>query len=186
MKTQIVTGSIADIATKNNQSIAETFLSCDCIVIVDISGSMHEIDRANTNKTRYEYACEALRDLQGSMPGKIAVISFSDNPQFEPTGIPRTPYGNTELDKALKFVKIADNIPDMKFILISDGWPSNEKLALDVAKTFKNKIDVIFVGNEHDIEAIRFMNELAKISGGKQITAESALIAEKMQYLLGG
>lgn len=38
-QTQIVTGSIADIATRNNQSIAETFLSCDCVVLIDVSAA---------------------------------------------------------------------------------------------------------------------------------------------------
>ena len=36
----LVAGSLYDIAKKNNQSIAETFINCDVVILVDTSGSM--------------------------------------------------------------------------------------------------------------------------------------------------
>lgn len=181
MTTQIVTGSIADLAQKNNQSIAETFLSCDCVVLIDVSGSMNSED--GTGKTRYNRACEALKNLQASLPGKIAVVRFSDQVVFEPSGVPFFEGSGTDLAGGLQFIKMAD-VPEMHFVVISDGEPNDRQSALSIAKTFSNKIDVIFIGNELDHAAIQFMNGLAQISGGEQITADSAQIAEAARLLL--
>lgn len=178
---QIVTGSIADLAQKNNQSIAETFLLCDCVVLIDVSGSMDSED--GTGKTRYDRACEALKNLQASLPGKIAVVRFSDQVVFEPSGVPIFEGGGTDLTAGLRFIKMAD-VPEMRFVVISDGEPNDRQGALSIARTFLNKIDVIFIGNELDRSAIQFMNELARVSGGKQITADSAKIAEITRLLL--
>lgn len=181
MTTQIVTGSIADLAQKNNQSIAETFLSCDCVVLIDVSGSMNSED--GTGEPRYNRACEALKNLQASLPGKIAVVRFSDQVVFEPSGVPFFEGSGTDLAGGLQFIKMAD-VPDMRFVVISDGQPDDQQAALNIARTFSNKIDVIFIGNELDRSAIQFMNELARVSGGKQITADSAKIAEATRLLL--
>ena len=180
---EIVKGSIADLAQRNNQSLAESFLSCDCVVLIDVSGSMASYD--NSTKTRYERACESLRNLQQSLEGKIAVVRFSSDVAFEPAGIPNFISGGTNLAKGLQFVKAAD-VPGIRFIVISDGTPDNPQQALSIAKTFKNKIDAIFVGNELDSGAIAFMNDLARASGGKQVTADSAKISETARFLLNG
>ena len=178
---EIVKGSIADLAQRNNQSLAETFLSCDCVVLIDVSGSMSSYD--NYDKSRYERACESLRNLQNSLEGKIAVVRFSHDVAFEPAGVPAFTGGGTDLKKGLQFIKAAD-VPGIRFIVISDGTPDNPQQALSIAKTFKNKIDVIFVGNELDSGAIAFMNDLARVSGGKQVTADCAKINETAKFLL--
>ena len=183
MNTQIVTGSIADLAQKNNQSLAESFISCDVVVLIDVSGSMRRVDYKKT-ASRYERACEALANLQASRPGKIAVISFESEPKFCPAGIPETPGGTTDLARALSFTQIADTVPGMRFVVISDGEPDDKTEALNVARKYQNRIDVIFVGDENDQGAIRFMDQLASASGGKQITADSAQISEVIQLLL--
>ena len=169
---QIITGSLRSIAQQTNKSIAETFLSCDAIVICDTSGSMGAQD-SRGGKSRYDVACEELRDLQNSLPGKIAVISFSSDVIFCPSGIPTFQQGGTDLAKALQFVKVAD-VPDMHFILISDGEPDDEKSAMGAAKGFKNKIDVIFVGPENRPRGRDFLNRLAAATGGQSIVADRA------------
>ena len=87
--------------------------------------------------------------------------------------------------RALSFAQIADAVPGMRFVVISDGEPDSKSKALNIARQYQNRIDVIFVGDETDRDAIRFMNQLATASGGKQITADSTQIAEKIQFLLG-
>lgn len=172
MDNQIISGSLRSIAQQNNQSIAETFLSCDVVIIVDTSGSMGAND-SRAGKSRYNVACEELRDLQNNLPGKIAVIAFSDDVQFCPSGIPEFFQGGTNLTKALKFVKVAD-VPDMRFILISDGQPDDEQSALDEAKKFKNRIDVIYVGPEDRPSGRQFLERLSKATGGVSVTADKA------------
>jgi uncharacterized protein YegL len=135
-------------------------------------------------QSRYEVACKELSNLQNSMPGKIAVLSFSSDVQFCPSGIPTFLMGGTELDKALKFAKIAD-VGKVRFILISDGQPDDEQAAIAIARTYKNKIDVIFVGPETDRSAREFMRKLAACTGGQTVTAEKAKeLSAKITYLL--
>ena len=172
MNNQIVPGSLSAIATQNHTSIAESFLSAEAIVIVDTSGSMGSKD-SKGGRERYEVACEELVTLQKNRPGKIAVISFSDDAMFCPAGIPVYLQSGTDLAKALRFVKVAD-VPGMQFILISDGQPDDEQSALSVAKTFKNKIDVIYVGPEDHPAGRDFLFKLARATGGQAITVDRA------------
>lgn len=161
----IVVGSIGAIARQSGRSIAETFMNCDHIVIVDTSGSMMAQD-ARGNKTRYDVACEELIRLQKSLPGKIAVLSFSDQVQFCPSGIPHNYMSNTLMAGALKFAKVAD-VPGITFYLISDGYPDSPGEALEVARKYKNKINTIYVGPEGDQTAIAFLASLAAATGAK-------------------
>lgn len=182
MKNSIVVGSLSAIAEQNKASIAETFVNADVVIIVDTSGSMSACD-SRGGKSRYDVACEELRNLQASLPGKLALLSFSDDVIFCPSGIPFNYEGGTHLDKALKFAKIAD-VKGIRFIVISDGEPHNEQAALDVAKTFKARIDCIFVGPEGG-SGQAFLNRLAKASGGQGVTAAQVnKLADNVQRLL--
>jgi len=165
-----IPGSLASQAVNTGHSIAETFVGADVIVLVDTSSSMRDRDR--TDKSRYERACDELAKVQASLPGKIAVLSFGDMVLFCPSGIPTQPCGMTNFTGALSFAKVAD-IEGMKFIIISDGEPNDEKSALQVARTYQNKIDTIFIGGEGDGSA-RFLAQLATASGGQSIKDFSA------------
>lgn len=183
MNNAIITGSIGAISKQSGKSIAETFISADCICIVDTSGSMSANDSRN-NQSRYEIACQELASLQNHLPGKIAVIAFSREVVFCPSGVPQMMGRGTELAKALSFAKIAD-VPNMRFIVISDGEPSSEEEALRVAKTYKNHIDVIYVGPEDYPSGREFLKKLAAASGGQAITADRAKeLAASVEKLL--
>jgi Mg-chelatase subunit ChlD len=171
-QTALVPGSIGAMAKQNNTSIAETFMSADAVIVVDTSGSMDTRD-SRGGKTRYEVAIEELTQLQALMPGKLAVISFSSDVEFCPAGIAKNMGGMTDLAKALRFVHVAD-VPGIKFIVISDGQPDDEREALAVAKTFKNKINVIYVGPEEDPRGRDFLQRLAAATGGESITKDRA------------
>lgn len=169
---QIVPGSIGAIAQANNRSIAEAFISCDVVILVDTSGSMSAND-SRGGRTRYDVACEELATLQSSMPGKIALINFSSFPQFEPSGKPQFLCGGTDLASALRFARVAD-VPGMRFILISDGQPDGPDEALHEARQYTNRIDVIYVGPENLPSGQDFLAQLARVSGGQAITADRA------------
>jgi len=167
MNNSIIPGSIHQIAKLNGTSIAETFVHADAILIVDTSGSMSAED-SRGGKSRYAVALEELGVLQRSMPGKIAIISFSSDVRFCPGGIAEYLGGGTDMAKALQFTKIAD-IPKMKFILISDGYPDDAEITLSIARTYINKIDTIYVGPERETNGRDFLIRLAQTSGGKAI-----------------
>lgn len=172
MNTAIVPGSLAAIAKQENKTIAESFVNADLVVIVDTSGSMSTKD-SRGGKFRYDVACEELARLQVNHPGKIAVLAFSDDVQFCPSGVP-TYFGHgTDMAKALQFAKIAD-VPGMQFILISDGEPENEEKTLEVARTYQNKISTIYVGPEQHPTGREFLYRLAMATGGMGITVDRA------------
>lgn len=170
--TTIVKGSLADQARANNTSLAESFLSAALIVIVDTSGSMGACD-SRGRRSRYDVACEELADLQRSMPGKVAVIAFSSDVEFAPGGMPPYLGASTDLAGALRFAHVADT-PGMRFVVISDGEPDDSAAALAEAKTYTNRIDTIYVGPEASPHGRKFLQLLAKCSGGQSVTADRA------------
>jgi len=180
----IVPGSLGAVAKQTGQSLAQTFLSCDVVVLVDTSGSMGSQDSQN-GRSRYDQACIELANLQECMPGKIGVIAFSSSTMFCPNGKPYNFQGGTNLEGALKFAKVADVPGAMKFIVISDGQPDDGEAALRVATTYHNKIDVIYCGPEAYPTGRDFLTRLAKASGGQTITADKAKdLASSVQKLL--
>ena len=184
MNNSIVVGSLGALSKNSNLSLAESFMSAELILLVDTSGSMNTHDSAG-GRSRYDQAVTELTSLQAHMPGKIAVVAFSSDVQFCPSGIPYNFGGGTDLVKGLRFIHQADSIPGMKFILVSDGQPDDPSEALRVARTFKNHIDVIYVGNGRHPDGREFLERLAKATGGQSVTAEAAKqLAASVQTLL--
>lgn len=186
MNNQIATttqGSLQDVAKQSGLSVAETFIGADVVIIVDESGSMGARD-ARGGQSRHNVALEELAKLQSTLPGKIAVIAFSDNVVFVPGGQPILLGGGTDLKRALEFAKVAD-VADMRFIVISDGEPDDEQGALRVAENFEGRIDAIFVGPESEQFGRHFLAKLAHANGGKSTTAANANdLAKSAQLLL--
>jgi Mg-chelatase subunit ChlD len=161
--TTLVPGSLSALAAQNAHSLAEAFVNARVVVIADVSGSMHARD-ARGGQRRYEVAQTELTALQREYPGQIAVVAFADYPQFCPTGILPPPDGSTNLRAALRFAKVAD-VPGIRVILISDGLPDDAAGALAVARTYTQRIDVIYVGHE-DGTGREFLARLAQAAGG--------------------
>jgi hypothetical protein len=179
----LTVGSLGAMAKQNNTSLAESFISADLVVIVDVSSSMGAND-SRGGRDRYSVACDELAALQRTMPGRIAVIAFSTDVEFVPGGVPPFAGGSTNLAKALHFAHVAD-VPGMRFVVISDGEPDNESEALAVARTYQNRIDVVYVGPEIGARGRDFLGRLAKASGGTIVTAARAQeLAASVQALL--
>ncbi len=184
--TAIVPGSLSAIAKRDNQSLAESFLSADAIVLVDTSGSMAMHD-SRGGKSRYDVALEELAQLQAHLPGKLAILAFSDSTIFCPGGVPPLLGCGTNLAGALRFAKVAD-VDGMQFVVISDGEPDEARAALAEAAKYQNKISTIFVGPETDWAGGRaFLAQLAAQSGGQAVAADRAQeLASKTETLLLG
>lgn len=182
--TSIVQGSIGAMAQRDGISIAESFLSADYIVLVDVSGSMNSHD-SRGGRTRYTVACEELANLQAQYPGKVAVVAFSSKTEFVPGGIPPFFGMGTDLTSALQFVQPADGCAT--FIVISDGEPDDERSALRIASSFTSRIDCIHVGPETDHRGRDFLQRLSKASGGSYVTADRGMeLAKSAEMLMLG
>jgi len=172
MSSTIVKGSLAAISKNENQTVAESFLSCDTLLLVDMSSSMEKKD-AKDGISRYEAAEQDVIRLQNKYEGRVALVVFSSTVQFCPSGMPIALGGGTDLVQALKFIKPADDC-DIKLILISDGEPGSKEECLRVAKTFESKIDCVFIGPENDIYGGRaFLEKFAKATGGSFVSSKS-------------
>lgn len=170
-QSNITRGSLADVARAQGQTLAEAFLSCDAVVVVDTSGSMTQCDSENVC-SRYTLACRELERLQAAMPGKIAVVSFSGSVEFCPRGTPRNIGSTTDMEGALRFIKIADGA-GLRLVLISDGEPDSPSETLRVARTFSTKIDTIFIGPENSHGA-QFLRDLSAATGGIATTQKTS------------
>lgn len=179
----IIRGSQQAIAQQTGKSLAQTFVGAEAVIICDCSGSMNTPD-SRGGKTRYDVACEELQALQGSLPGKIALISFNNLVMFNPAGEPMIPSGGTDLAAALQYCKRVD-VEGIRFVLLSDGEPDQPDKALGIARTYKNRIDVVYVGPEDRPAGRDYLQRLAAVSGGQIVTADRAKsLAAATQKLL--
>ena len=182
MNNSIIIGSQSDIAQKQNISLAESFLSAEMVLLVDISSSMKTRD-APMNQTRYQYAQKQLTNLQGLYPGKIAVVEFASRVDYKPNGKLSEPYGSTAMNDALNFIKVADDC-GLKIVLISDGEPDNESTTLAAASNFQSKIDAIYCGREGGLGQ-KFLQKLVNKTGGQFFkSAQPGMIGEGIEILL--
>ena len=168
MTTEIVKGSLSAIARENNKSLAESWISVDAVILVDISFSMSEGDARN-GMTRHRAAQEELDHLQKTLPGKLAIVAFSEGCTFMPGGVLPPAQGATDMAKALKYVRLADKIPGIRFIVISDGEPQEEDAALIEARKFKNRIDTVYIGPELGSGRV-FLQKLDNLKNGQAMT----------------
>lgn len=196
---QIAKGSLSDIARASGLSLAEAFISCDAVVLVDTSRSMNtedalddSVDRADHPSgqmltSRYKAACWQLAKLQAELPGKVAVVAFSSIVEFCPSGYPRYIGAGTAMHKALEFIKVADGC-GIKLVLISDGQPDAPDETLRIARTFISHIDTVYVGREGDSGAA-FLRELAAATGGHartQATNQLNELSQTVRLMLEG
>lgn len=190
-KTAIIPGSLKAISQRDNISLAESFLDCDALLLVDQSGSMAAKDApigklefgVNPFQSRYDAADQELARLQKELPGKVAVVAFSNTAVFCPGGVPMRLGGGTDMVEALKFVKVVDDT-GIQIIMISDGEPNDENETLRVAKTFKTKISTIYIGPENG-DGRQFLQQLARATGGEFHKSNApGLLKESVETLL--
>lgn len=179
----IVPGSIAAVANRDGLSLAESFLNCEVIVLIDQSGSMSAED-APGGRSRYDAADAELTRLQKMHPGQVAVIAFSSRVTFCPGGVPNREGNTTNMARALDFARVADGASQI--VLISDGLPDNEGATLTAAQQYRHPIHTIYIGPEDDRDGgRRFLARLAAATGGRALQSDApGLLADGVNQLL--
>ena len=177
----VVVGSISDIAQRNG-----TFGGIVHHVTPWLSMCRAHGGQGQPRQSPHDVALEELASLQPTYPGRLQWL-LSDSVALIPGGQPPFMGSGTNLAAALRFAKVAD-VPDMRFFIISDGSPDDEQAALNVAKTYRNRIDTIYVGPESGYAMGReFLETLARASGGQSTTADRVQeLAAKVETLLLG
>lgn len=181
--TALTIGSLAAIANRDNISLAESFLNCEIVVLIDQSGSMSAKD-APGRRSRYDAADAELIALQKRHPGQVAVIEFSNDVKFCPGGVPSRQGCGTDMAAALNFARVADGAS--KIVLVSDGVPDDEQRTINAARRYNNPIHTIFIGPEDDHEGGRaFLAQLAAATGGRTFQSDApGLLGEGVEHLL--
>jgi len=177
----ITPGSLAAVVNRDGMSLAESFLNCEIIVLIDQSASMSAAD-APGGKSRYDAADAELMALQRQHPGKVAVIEFSSSVKFCPGGVPSREGEFTDMAAALNFVHIADGAS--KIVLISDGEPNSKEATLRAARRFQSPIHTVYIGPESG-RGRAFLARLAKATGGRAMqSAAPGLLGEAVGQIL--
>ena len=147
----------------------------DVMLLVDVSGSMAaEIEPVKQypgephrqGKRCIDALREVVNDLKSQSNEPIPMIAFglSDMSSVNFVHDIPEPGGGTPLAAALD---LAREYGANRVVVISDGIPDDQNAAMEAARRFAGRIDVVFVGVPGDHGSI-FLDELARKSGGKR------------------
>jgi hypothetical protein len=170
------TGKVSKAQKRIDAAGDQVFILCD------VSGSMDEA--ATSSRRKIEVLQDALNEVRPQFPD-ARVIAFNSNVRESFDVLPE-PEGGTALHYALEY---AQPLKPRQTIVVSDGQPDDETLALSAASKLTGTIDVIYCGPDSDKAAIRFMERLARANGGRVVrtnwTRSSGLaLAPTMRRLL--
>lgn len=172
LKNSLQAGSLSDLVRVRQDS--NIFLLLDC------SGSMDSY--TSNGKTRITGLRETVRSIQSEKEMRMVQFGFGTECTFI-TEIPN-PSGGTPLHLAIRFAK---QNGAGRAIVISDGCPDSENEAMDSAREFGGRIDVVFIGNPGE-RGEMFLKRLAEATGGEAFTGdltEPKKLASAVMGLLG-
>jgi hypothetical protein len=136
------------------------------VILADVSGSME--DRAGAI-TKIEVLREALVNVQPDLPDARLVAFGSTAGEIPGASSLPAPAGGTALHLAIDLAAI---MHPARTLVISDGQPDSEDLALAAAARLPGLIDVIYCGPDSDKDAIAFMYRLARLGGGRVVVRD--------------
>lgn len=145
------------------------------MILADISASMNSIASGDVRKI--DLLREAITAVTLNSSARLFVFSKHVR---EVHSIPE-PEDNTNLAAALSKLQLLD--PGVTLV-ISDGRPDNPGEALNIARSFRGAIDVLYIGPDSDRTAIEFMTLLARVGGGDFRAHDLAKLGSS-QKLLG-
>lgn len=130
------------------------------VFVCDMSGSM---SAEAGKKKRVDHLRDALRKLMVEVPA-ARIVRFDFDARVA-AGVQDLgePSGGTHMDAG---INLAATIKAPVTIIISDGQPHSEDLAMQAAAKLPGKVHTIFVGDDGDKTAIDFMRRLAASKGG--------------------
>ncbi len=171
------------------------------VLCIDVSLSMK--DHMRNGKMRIDGLREVVTQIQSKKPTQM--IAFGLNPSLHPTD-PEAAFRG-EFSPGGKSTDFVTEVPDAqggtpmheaidlartsgfgRCVVISDGSPNDRSLAMDAARQFGGRVDVIYVGDPGDAGSF-FLDELAKATGGQRLEGDLSEVKEisgAIVALLGG
>lgn len=157
-------------------------------ILLDYSGSMKEYEGS---RRRIDHLREAMKGIILDNPD-ATLISFTCGyaQEMKATEInDKEPAGGTPMAEA---IELATRKQAKRIIIVSDGQPDNKTAAHAAACRANARIDIVYLGSDHDRETIAFMSGLATATGGilqvKQLAARggTAALENSIRGLLPG
>lgn len=142
------------------------------VILLDISGSMNE--RVESGQRKIDILREALdRPL---LPDEVAIAFHSISTQLPNLQSIPEPGGGTALHLALAQVI---KLHPRQTLVVSDGKPNLKEQALIEAQKITGLINTLYIGRDNDLDAIRFMRELARTRYGVSRTCDIRIVTPK-------
>ena len=154
-----------EIEAHTKISLSERFKlmkqSSNKALLIDISGSMRDLIPPSFEVSKYQIMQQILEKI----PAQNKFCFDTHCERF--TKLPK-PRGNTALHKAFDYIK-TQNLSEV--ILVTDGQPDSEALALESARDLK--IDIIYIGPKPVPD---FLINLAELTNGSFVDANQATL----------
>ncbi|MEQ9883242.1 vWA domain-containing protein [Pectobacterium brasiliense] len=133
------------------------------IILADVSPSMDEL--AWGRRRRIDLLRESVDALLRQHTDPIRIIAFAGEPDDSVETIPPHPQrGGTAMHLA---IDCAAKFNPRATLIISDGQPDDEDLAIAAAHALPGRIDTLYIGPDISISAVRFMRRLAEVGCGR-------------------
>lgn len=139
------------------------------MLLIDTSGSMDIADVGSMRRRRIDALRDVVKNIRSE--GSIPMIAFGGPYDCEVrfVDVVPEPDGGTPLHSAIKMAK---QYGATRVVIISDGQPDLPGQCTEEAKTFGGQLDVVYVGPKEDGGSSLFLEELAKVTGGKRIVGD--------------
>lgn len=176
------------IEVKSLRDLVRVRTSENPILLLDLSGSMAMSLR--NGKSRQQGLREVVTGLQAKRSTPMIGFGMDSRvTEFERVGqlvgfiteVPDTLGPSTPLAEA---IDMARENGYAKAVVISDGVPDDKHRAMDAARRFGGRIDVIFVGNPGEPGSL-FLDELASATGGRRFEGDLADVKEITGAVVG-
>lgn len=149
------------------------------LLLIDVSGSMGYTMR--NSKQRIDGLRESVREIQKSHQTDMIAFGLDQfNNKSAPSAVSSSnaevgfvttipdPHGGTPLHSAIDLAKQSEA---GRCVVISDGVPDSRTRAMESARSFGGRIDVVFVGNPGE-PGEEFLRQLAEATGGTSFTGD--------------
>lgn len=188
-ETSLIRTAEKTLSVKSLKDLVRVRTSEIKVLLLDVSGSMKASLR--NGKTRIEGLREVVAGIQSRQA--VPMIAFGIHPHdvLEPTMrgegevamVTEVPdaSGSTPLAEAIDMARLKGF---GQAVVISDGCPNDQHSAMESARQFGGRIDVIFVGNPGEYGSA-FLDELAKITGGSRFEGDLAEVKELTGAVIG-
>lgn len=133
----------------------------EVLLLIDCSGSMG--DTMRNGKQRIAGLRDTVKEIKAKRDVKMIAfgVGGAEGGVMEVRDVP-DPSGSTPLHTA---IDRARTVGAGRVVVISDGCPDSTTAAMEAAKKFGGRIDVVFVGNPGEYGEA-FLKELAEATGG--------------------